>query len=313
MKRIIYPAYRFFINDRVQNPEFLIFFRIAVAALLFLHFTSIWADFDALYGKNALIPWDLHNYRGQSMLFLKDILEGFQALGLSYAGSVILYKCIFLLLCALIGLGFFSRPVALLLLVLQVAYTRSGLYFAYGVDYFCSMSLLYLVLLPSDDYFSLRNYLFRPKGFTPESLTPFRRLFQIHICFAYFISGLDKLLGFNWWNGESVWKAVNLPNFTNDFNISLSPLGNYPIVFVIAGWFTIIVEMCYPLFINIRQTRKFWLCLTIMMHVGILLVLNLYFFSGIMIIWNLANYYFPDAKKLIPHPQKTVTAYSVST
>jgi hypothetical protein len=149
------------------------------------------------------------------------------------------------------------------------------------------------MLLPSDHYYSLRNYLFPIR--TKASLTPFRRLFQVHICFAYFQSGLDKLVGFNWRNGESVWKAINLPNFSNDFHLSYDSLGRYPILFIILGWVVILTELLYPIFINIRKTRQLWLILTIGMHLGILVTLNLYFFSAIMIIWNLTNYYFPDS------------------
>ena len=58
----------------------------------------------------------------------------------------------------------------------------------------------------------------------------------------------EKLSGFNWRNGESVWKALHLPNFTNDFNVDVTWLGAYPWVFVILGWSTIIIELFYPLF-----------------------------------------------------------------
>ncbi len=305
-------VYFYFMNEKVGNPNFLIFFRIAVPLLLLIHLVSVWGDFELLYGEKAIIPWDLQNFTGHHPILLKDIVGILRGAGLSYLQSVLVFKWVFVLLCLLTTAGFFSRATAMLLLLMQISVSKSGYYFSYGVDYFTSMSLVYIILFPSDDYYSLRNFLFR-RRFVPGSLTPFRRLFQIHICLAYFFSGVDKLAGFNWRNGESVWKAVNLPNFTNDFNISLTSLGQYPIVFVIAGWMTIIIELCYPLFINWRRTRRLWLILTISLHIGIFIVLNLYYFSLIMIIWNLTNYYFSDTflshyKKQVPEV-RPVPAY----
>lgn len=56
--------------------------------------------------------------------------------------------------------------------------------------------------------------------------------------------------------------------------------------------------MLYPLFIWMPKTRKLWLSLTICMHLGIAIILNLYFFSTLMIIWNLANFYFEEDPEL---------------
>ncbi|QEE49856.1 hypothetical protein FUA48_09740 [Flavobacterium alkalisoli] len=208
--------------------------------------------------------------------------------------SIKIFQCTYFLLGILVIIGFFSRISAILLLILQVSLIKSSYLFSYGVDFFTSMSLMYIALMPSDDYFSLRGYLWRIKE--KSDLTPFRRAFQIHICIAYFVSGFEKIIGYNWRNGESVWKAIHLIGFTNDFKINLDFLGNHPWIFVAAGWFTIIVELFYPLFINIHKTRTVWLYLTIALHLGIALMLNLYFFSAVMITWNITNYYFEDKK-----------------
>lgn len=121
---------------------------------------------------------------------------------------------------------------------------------------------------------------------------------QFHLSFAYMVSGIEKLSGYNWRNGESIWKAIHLPNFDNDFEINVDWLGEYPIVFLFIGWLTIIIELFYPLFISIRKTRMFWLYFTIGLHLSIALFLNLYFFSAIMIIWNVTAFYTFNKNKL---------------
>lgn len=285
----------FFFNKSVSNPEFLVFFRIAVGILLGTHFLSIFEDFHLLYGMESLIPSDIQTvYTSHSILYYDQIIDWFTLLTGSKVSAILFFKICYLLLCAMIATGFFSRFSAFFLLLLQISLTRSGCYFSYGVDFFSSMSLMYLMLLPGDDYYSLRNLIWRIKN--RFDLTPFRRLLQIHLSIAYFVSGFEKIIGYNWRNGESIWKAVHLPNFSNDFNIDFNFLGDYPYLVVFIGWMAIIIELCYPLFINIKKTRKLWLYLTISLHLGIALTLNLYFFSAMMICWNLTSYYFEDKK-----------------
>ncbi|WP_053073284.1 hypothetical protein [Chryseobacterium sp. FH2] len=132
------------------------------------------------------------------------------------------------------------------------------------------MSLFYLAIIPPD----LKSL----------ALPAFKRLFQIHVCIVYFFAGFDKLIGINWWNGESIWKAINLPFATSIYDITF--LGNYPILLTILGLGTAILEL-YPLFVWNRKTSNFWIYSVILMHIGIAFILNLYFFSAIMIIWNL--------------------------
>lgn len=282
-----------FFNRSVSNPEFLVFFRVAIGVLLGTHFLSILEDFHLLYGMESLIPSDIQTaYTHNSIIFYDQVLSWLTIITGSKTGAILFFKISYLSLCLMISTGMFSRFSALLLLILQISLTKSGYYFSYGVDFFSSMSLMYIMLLPSDDHYSIRNLIWRIKY--KSDLTPFRRLFQIHISIAYFVSGFEKIIGYNWRNGESIWKAVHLPNFSNDFNIDFNFLGDYPFLVVCIGWAAVLIELCYPLFINIKKTRLLWLYLTVSLHLGIALTLNLYFFSAMMICWNITNYYFKD-------------------
>lgn len=284
---------QYFFGGSVVNPEFLVFFRICIGVVVLAHFLSVLPDFALLYGMNSIIPSDIHTVTvNKDILLFNEIIDFLNSVTRAESISVAIFQYSYIILAVLIITGFYSRISAILLLILQVALVKSSYLFSYGADFFTSMSLMYIALLPSDDYSSIRNSL---KLISRRSdLTPFRRVFQIHICIVYFVSGFEKLTGYNWRNGESVWKAIHLIGFPNDFELNFNSLGEYPWVFIAAGWFTIVVEMLYPLFINIKRTRTLWLCLTISLHCGIALILNLYFFSAIMITWNLANYYFKD-------------------
>src|SRR5690606_15332491 len=120
--------------------------------------------------------------------------------------------------------------------------------------------------------------------------TPFRRILQLHLCIVYFFSGFEKLLGYNWHNGEAVWKALHLPYMKTAISQHVEKLGDYPLVFIVAGWAVIFIEMAYPVFMNLSKTRTFWLVAAVLLHLGIAVSLELYFFSAMMIMFNLSAF-----------------------
>jgi hypothetical protein len=280
----------FFLPD--NRTEFLVFFRVSVGLVALMHFLSTISDFDRLFSSKSLVPQDIMTaFTPDWVITFPKIVQFFGTIGISESTTIVLVQCLFIACCLFIITGFFSRISALVLLFLQISLTKGSSFFIYGVDFFTSMSLFYLMLFPSDNYFSLRNYFFKTPSMQVNFM-PVKRMFQLHISIAYFFSGFGKLLGFNWRNGEAIWKAINLPYANRDFYFDFSWLAAHPFVLIFFGWATVITEMCYPLFIWIVPTRKIWLFFTIMMHVGIALALNLYYFSAIMIVWNITNFYF---------------------
>ncbi|MCP1298073.1 HTTM domain-containing protein [Chryseobacterium sp. S0630] len=297
----------FFKQD--NQTEFLSFFRIAIGIVILLQFTAVLPDFEKLFSSSSVIPQDIMSvFIPDWLITFSKMVSFFQTLGIEESTTIAITKVSFITLCILIITGLYSRISAFFLLILQIALLKGSSFFAYGADFFTSMSLFYLILFPADQHFSLRNCIFRRKpGNT--NITPVKRLFQIHISIAYFFSGLDKALGFNWWNGESIWKAIHLPYSNRDLNIDFSWLIEHSYILSLMGWSTIIIEMCYPFFIWYKPTQKTWLFLTISMHIGIALVLNLYYFSAIMIVWNITNFYFEQpAKKTVSSPKKKISA-----
>jgi hypothetical protein len=288
-----------FFFQPIGSPEFLVFFRVALGVIILLHFSATILDFDKLFGRGSIVPQELITaYQSEWILSFYQVQNFFEKLGIPASTTV--FKLIYFLCCFCIITGFYSRLSAFVLLITQVVLVKSASLFIYGVDFFTSMALFYLILFPADNYYALRNRVFNR---TPKfsNYMPIKRMFQIHLCMAYCFSGFDKLLGVNWHNGESIWKAINLPYANRDFGFEFGFLAEHSYILVLIGWSTIVIELCYPLFVWNRWTRKFWVMLTISMHLGIALVLNLYFFSAIMIVWNMTNFYFEGAQKSVPH------------
>lgn len=294
MKRatILYKKIENFFFENKGNAEFLGFFRISIGTMVLLHFLSVISDFDKFFSSKSIVPQDIMSvFHPGWLLTFSKITHFFESFGVAESTVILGAKTMFIMLCINIILGFYSRISAFLLLLLQVALLKGSSFFIYGVDFFTSMSLFYLILLPSDSYFSMLRFIFKKKA-GEVNFMPVKRMFQIHISMAYFFSGFDKLLGYNWRNGESIWKAIHLPYANRDFNFDFAWMADHSYILVIVGWSTVIIEMLYPVFVWIPKTQKTWMMLTISMHLGIALVLNLYYFSAIMIIWNLTNFNF---------------------
>ncbi|WP_344849970.1 hypothetical protein [Pedobacter jeongneungensis] len=276
--------------ERERNTDYYFapFFRVLVGLFCMLHFLSIISDFQVLYGKNGFVPSEVGElFKGYGILGFSEFSKlAFSAFGLNEAGSIILFKILYLFFSLSLALGFLTRLSALFLLILQITLAKGASLYTYGVDNFTTIALFYCMVFPLNRRFSIDSLIFKLK---PTSISKYRKILQIHLCFIYFFSGFEKALGENWWNGESIWKALTMPilgNHSYDFSF----LATWSVLPTVIGWSVIVIELAYPFFIFRKSTSKYWLAMVVSMHIGILLFLNLYFFSAIMIILNISAF-----------------------
>lgn len=269
--------------------HWLSFFRVSIASLCLFNFLSLQLDFNSLFGSAGYAPPEISRLLSQNIIpsFLKinNFINDF--IPLQYNSFLLFFRIIYLVALVALLLGYKSRLAAVVSLLLFVLFTNSYSYLIYGFDVFANFGLFYCVIFPVGKYNSLSS---EYKKIELNNDNKYLRLLQIHLCIAYFFSGFEKLLGFNWRNGESLWKALHSINYTE--NINLDFLANTHF-FLLMGWATIILEMLYPIFINIKKTRLLWLVGMVGLHLSIALLMGLYFFSGIMIVLNFTCYYFP--------------------
>jgi hypothetical protein len=183
--------------------------------------------------------------------------------------------------------GFACRLSAILAWFLHLCAAKSGGFLSYGVDNFMTIGLVYLMLSPLPDRYSLdwRLRELRPKN--PQLLGFWHRMLQLHLCVIYFFSGLTKCLGGGWWDGSNVWRALIRPPFNV---IDPEILVRSKSLFLVAGIFICLLEIGYPFFIWHNKTRKIWLIGICAMHVGIGLTMGMYLFAFIMIVLNVAAF-----------------------
>jgi hypothetical protein len=275
-----------------NNIDWISFFRISVASFAILSLLAFWKDippilYEGAYIKPELLDAIADNYSPTTYGLYGWLSKYFVTLNFDGMINALLYTYIVVLVSLIVG--FLTRISAVIALLLQIIIYKSMHLYLYGADFFLTMALFYCVIFPKSK-FSVDYRIFKCKQ-NPISMKWSLWLLQVHVCIIYFFSGLDKGLGINWWNGESVWKAVS----SHDYNgiIGLGQLNISRFVFILIGIGTVAVEFLYPVFINLKITRKLWLALTVLMHVSIAVFMGLYFFAALMIILNLSAYYFP--------------------
>lgn len=102
------------------------------------------------------------------------------------------------------------------------------------------------------------------------------RMLQIQICILYAVAGAWKLAGDSWWTADAVFYATQNPQ-TARF---IFPVGPWTQPFFLAASLSVAWwETTFPFFYSWRRSRLWALGFGVCLHVGILLTMNIGFFS----------------------------------
>lgn len=270
---------------KAANNLNLAFFRIGVALAAIFILIAQYPDLLEIYGQYGYLRADIVELPLLSfqprLSWMTEFLAGY---GLSeFLSLKVIFGC-YLSFLFLLGIGMLPSLTALVCMFFQIAFMNSGQHYIYGVDFFILAGLFYCVIFPVGQQWAVN--VFRQKR-KKESTVFYTRVLQIHICLVYFISGFDKGLGYDWWNGEAIWTTMMGLNFRS-FDVSF--MANYPFIPTIIGLSVLLIEFGYPFFIFWKKTKYLWLTMTILMHVGIGTLMGLYYFAGVMIIFNIAAF-----------------------
>jgi hypothetical protein len=173
-----------------------------------------------------------------------------------------------------------------LLWLVHLVLVNSSFLFSYGADYMITFGLSFLLgttlLVEVKHFFSL--------PITQAEILSFAtRTLQLFLCVVYFFGGLGKVIGFDWLNGNAMWKVMVY--FQYDIVRKVYPL--IPTLFwSITGWVFMFTELFYPILVYNRYTSKYALAIMVTMHICIALFLNLYVFAAIMIFFNGIGFHF---------------------
>lgn len=281
--------YNYFFSDRYTVYP-LVLLRVGVALILLLQLFNLWPDLHSMVSSNGIVRQELQQVEVPFYIptlsgwthFLTQTWHIPEDTGLNYIMALYVLGLLSLLA------GFMTRIATVIVLLCHVAFVYTLHLLSYGVDYFLTTLLFYIFIFPVSNEYAADALLFKKKK---TNYTPYVRLLQMHLALVYLISGLAKAFGKNWWNGVSVWRAINRPDMVN---FDTNYLSRFGLLFFIIGIATVAIEVFYILFINIRKTRRIWLTLTFLLHLGIALILQLPIFSAVMILFNTCAFYFKE-------------------
>lgn len=287
----------FFLNPDHSNGTFLMFLRATTGLFIIVSLLAISADFGMLHGKYGVLPGDVQNFVSSryALTFSEMVTYGENLFGFRESTVVVLYFTMYIVFALTLVVGLFTRFSALMCLILYVAIT-SGPY-KYGVDVFITTTLFYLVLFPAGYVKSIDNLIFKKRK-PVISYTPYLRALQINLCLIYFFAGLSKAISISWYNGYAIWKTINFADANKLLGLNFDFLAENTYLLAIISISTLLLELFYIVFIWYKKTSMYFMTGVIIMHIGIALVLNLYFFAAFMILLNLSAFYV-EQKKLI--------------
>jgi hypothetical protein len=302
LKTIQAKFHTFFFAEDTTKGTFLAFFRIGTSAFVLIHLLSIILDFKKLYSKNGIIPYDIREFLASDYkIAIHKIINFFESFGLQEDTIITGFLVVFIGALLALMSGLLTRLSAIIVLFLYGSISSTT--YIYGVDGFVTTALFYMVIFPVGYFNSVDNILFKNRKRGNLHVTLFKRLLQINLCIVYFFGGVVKMVGETWWNGEAIWKAMNLWSANTLFDFDYTWLAENSYLLVIIGWSVLAIEALYPIFIWSKKTRKIWLTGTLLMHIGIGLLLDLYFFAAFMMFWNVAAFYIDkplNVKELLP-------------
>lgn len=282
------------------SPSTLSVIRVLAGAML-LYTHLVWTmDLTSFFGPDGWLPAEmLHEYVTQmndpdGPNGPEEPITRFNWTHFSFVTSPKLMwtvHIVALVVFLLLTLGLFSRTMALLSFLFAVSYAHRitpGAYF--GLDKVNTMLAMYLMIGPCGARYSL-DRLWRLKRGAPAEVPPATtanlaiRLIQVHMCVIYLFSGIGKLHGYQWVEGEASWLSFALFEYQS---IDMTWLGRYPKLLNFLTHATVFWELSYCALIWPRLTRPWMLLMAVFVHGGIILFLGMPTFGLAMLIGNLA-------------------------
>jgi predicted DCC family thiol-disulfide oxidoreductase YuxK len=280
---------RLWFRDRSTSP--LEIARIGIGAALLLHYSlatpylfTFWGD-DG-WVPRALLAEDVTNPWIQSVFFY-----------FTAPWQWIAFHALFLSCCAAFMLGWRTPWVKWLVLIGHISYDNRNLDMTYGVNAILACLLLILCFAPIGRGISLdrvrevrsaklKSLGAHPPVFTSPWAFACTRLMQIQMAVVFFFSAADKLKGDDWWRGDAIWKVFVSDDYYNGTLLDL--FASHFWLVNVATYATVLIEIAFPFLIWQRRSRPYLLAAAIFLHLQFALLMNLYFFSFVMVMGHMS-------------------------
>ena len=264
--------------------------RIGIGAALLLHYGLATPYLFVFWGDTGWMPRDLalegRDFWTQSVFFY-----------FSAPWQWIAFHTLFLLSCTAFMLGWRTAWVKWIVLIGQISYEVRTPALFYGVDKILAALLFILCLAPIGRALSLdrvRAVRAAKRARLRATLPPYTsswagactRLMQIQMVALFFYSGIEKLRGDEWWNGDAVWFLFASSEYYSPVLLDL--LARQYWLVNVATYSTILIELAFPFLIWQRRTRPYLFAAAIFLHLQFMIFMALYYFSVVMIMGHMS-------------------------
>ncbi len=238
---------------------------------------------DSLFGPAAIFPYRdyimlTHVYRVGFLGYLFSSIFQTQAI-----------LCMALFFAILFFFGIYKRTVGVALFIsIFILKLRNG-FILDGSDNVIQVTLPFLILADSYNYFYYRwsgiDLKFFQKPAIREITQSIKSLatigLMVQVCFVYFFTALAKLQGDLWLNGTAIYYTMRVDEFrATDWNI---PLTRNHYFVVLGTYFTIFWELAFTFLVWTKPVKYILLFFGILLHAGIWIFMRIDNFSWIMI------------------------------
>jgi predicted DCC family thiol-disulfide oxidoreductase YuxK len=281
---------RFWLQDKSTSP--LEIARIGVGAAMLLHYGLASPHLFTFWGDSGWLPRAMLVQRQVADPWVQSVFFYFTA-----SWQWVAFHALFLFWCAALAAGWRTSWVKWLVLIGHISYDNRNPFMVYGVHAILACLLLIMCFAPIGRALSLdrvrevwsakcKNLAADPPAFTSPWAFACTRLMQIQMAVLFFFSGAYKLRGDDWWNGDAVWKVFTLSDYYNGFILDL--LASQYWLANVATYGTVLIELAYPFLIWPRRSRPYMLADAIFLHLLFAFLMNLYFFSFVMIMGHMS-------------------------
>jgi hypothetical protein len=261
------------LQEKSNHSYFLAFFRIFICLLIAQKIFVKWEDIHWLYGTDSFIA--------HTPSFVLEILgigtnlvrQNIQVFFILYAIVIILY---------FFGVG--KYVVAFIAFLFTAVFQQLNGILLNGGDNLLTFAMLYLCFTDSYQYFSIKKLAFKSKEIIEISnfISNLAVLsIQIHLCLAYIVSGIFKVHADVWFNGVATYYILNMERFTGTSINSWLTKSSFFVVFT--TYFTLFLEVYFPLMVWWKKTRIYFLIGGVLLHLGIAVFMILYDFQLLFI------------------------------
>lgn len=265
-----------------RDPRPLGLLRIFLGSALFAEALTWAPNLSELFGQHGFVNAALQDYLVRTDPMRIDRLSAW--FGVAEYPLLKLVFAAYLAALLFFIAGYHTRLAAFATwLTFRVLYSSSPLS-VYGVDHYAAFFLFYFLAMPIGESLSLDVRQGRASR-APSAWAGFSiQLLRLHLTLTYLAAGIAKARGTQWWTGEAIWRALNLPMFSTTH---FGWLSSYEFLAQLAGWGTLAMELGYPLLLWPRRTRPFGVIAIVLLHAGIAGTMGLISFGVVMSIFTI--------------------------